>query len=152
MRSKTLVCVVVAGAALFASGIAVGQKAATPKFTKYLQPMDRTEMDFITLEATVNNIHESLPRVNGISEPEFYFNYKENRLEAFAMIDAEFEKASVAVARRQITATYNHAYFGLVALIPDLAPQDFGLKVYRDTTDSAHKLFAECNRGNVVFQ
>jgi hypothetical protein len=90
MRPKMLMVVVIAGAVLFASGIAVGQRAGTSKFAKYLRPSVRTEMDWITLDANVDAIRDSLPQSEGLSVPFTYFNAKENRPEAFVMISVKF--------------------------------------------------------------
>jgi len=148
VRSKTLVYVVVAGAALFTSGIAVGQRAGTSKFTKYLRPPVRTEMDWITLDTDVDLIRGSLPYRNGISIPETVFNYKENRLQARVFISSDFEKAPLETVKAQLLGLYGLEYVHLKATIPELSEDDFVLSVYRD---SNFELFAECKHGNIVF-
>lgn len=151
MRSKTVVYLLVAGAALFVSGIAVGQRTGTSKFTKYLRPSVRTEMDWITLDANVDSIRESLPQSGGISIPFTYFNLKENRPEAFAMISVKLMLAPVETVKAQISEAYHVTYSRLKNQIPELSEDDFVLTVMSPTTDPTHKLFAECKHGNIVF-
>jgi hypothetical protein len=147
MRSKTFVYVVVA-AALFASGIAVGQRGAASKFHKYVQPSVRTEMDSIALETTVDLILGSLPYRDGLSIPKTTFDYKENRLQAWVLISSDFEKAPLETVKTQIGALYKLEYVHLKASIPELSEDDFVLNVNRG---SNFQPFAECRHGNIVF-
>ena len=148
MRSKTPVYLIVAGAALFASGIAVGQRAATSKFDKYLHPSVRTEMDSMALETTVDLILGSLPYRDGLSIPKTTFDYKENRLQAWVLTSPDFEKAPLEAVKTQIGGLYRLEYVRLKALIPELSEDDFVLNVNRG---SNFQPFAECRRGNIVF-
>jgi hypothetical protein len=150
MRSKTLVYVVVAAAALFASGIAVGQRAVTSKFAKYLQLGNRTEMDLVALEVDMNLIRASVPTEKGIFIPHVSFNYKEDRPEAAVYISSEFEKASLDTVKSEILTDYLMTYNYLKPLVPELTEDDFVLKVVR-MNNPEHKLFAECRHGNIVF-
>lgn len=147
VRSKTYVYVVVAGAALFGSGIAVGQKA-TAKFTKYLRPSVRTEMGSIANEATVDLILGSLSYRDGLSIPKLTFEYKENRLQAWVLASSDLEKAPLDNVKLQIGALYRLAYVNLKASIPELSEDDFVLNVNRG---SNFQPFAECRHGNIVF-
>lgn len=148
MRPKMLMHVVIAGAALFASGIAVGQRAATSKFDKYLHPSVRTEMDSIAFETTVDLILGSLPYRDGLSIPKTTFDYKEHRLQAWVLTSSDFEKAQLETVKSQIGALYKLEYVHLKASIPQLSEDDFVLNVKRG---SNFQPFAECRHGNIVF-
>jgi hypothetical protein len=150
VRSKTTVYAVIAGAALFVSGIAVGQKGPS-KFSKYLRPSVRTEMDWIALGANVDAIRETLPQSGGLSVPFTYFNAKENRPQAFVMISVKFMFEPLETVRAEISKAYYAAYSTLKHEIPELSEDDFVLKVMSPTPDHTHKLFAECKHGNIVF-
>jgi hypothetical protein len=147
MRPNTLIFLV-AGAALFASGIAVGQRAATSKFDKYLHPSVRTEMDSIALETTLDLILGSLPYRDGLSIPKTTFDYKKNRLQARVLTSSDFEKAPLETVKAQIGGLYLLEYMHLKASIPELSEDDFILNVNRG---SNFQPFAECRHGNIVF-
>jgi hypothetical protein len=151
VRSKTRLSVVVAGVALFTSGIAVGQRAGTSKFAKYLGPSVRTEMDWITLEASVDAIRDKVPQSGGIWIPVTYFNAKENRPEAFAMISTKLMLEPVETAKAQISEAYYLTYYRLKNQIPELSEDDFVLRVMSPTTDPTRRLFDECRHGSIVF-
>jgi len=155
MRPKLLFYIVTA-TIIFMSGIAVGQRTAPSKFDKYLRSMNRSEMDFITLEATVNSIHAAMAKTDGISLPTFYFNYKEDRPEAVVFVEPEFEKRSLEDVRSEIVYKYVTASNEMWVLMGNsefkLLRDNFVLMVYRNTRDEAHKQFAQCKDGNVVFQ
>jgi hypothetical protein len=139
---------VVIAAALFASGIAVGQRAATSKFDKYLHPSVRTEMDSIALETTVDLILGSLPYRDGLSIPKTTFDYKANRLQAWVSTSPDFEKAPLETVKTEIGVLYKLEYVHLKASIPELSEDDFVLRVNRG---SNFQPFAECRHGNIVF-
>src|SRR6266478_1228059 len=119
MRSKFVVYAVAANIIFFASGVAVGQRTSASKFAKYLRPINHPDMDLIALEVNVNSIRDLVP-VNGISIPQVFFNYKENRPQASVTISSEFEKASLDSIKSQITEKYYLTYFGLKRFIPEL--------------------------------
>jgi hypothetical protein len=146
MRSKVVGYVVAVSAIIFASGVAVGQRTSASKFAKYLRPSVRSELEWKTLEADVDSIRGSLPYRKGISIPEHY--YKEDRLQARAVISPDFEKAPLETVKGQLLGVYGLEYVHLKSAIPELSEDDFVLSVYRA---SDFQLFAECKHGNIVF-
>jgi hypothetical protein len=139
---------VVIAIALFASGVAVGQRTPASKFDKYFHPSLRTEMDSLALETTVDLILGSLPYRNGLSIPKTVFDYKQNRVQAWALSSSDFEKAPIETVKAEIIALYRLELVHLKASIPELSEDDFVLSVNRD---SNFQPFAECKHGNIVF-
>jgi hypothetical protein len=117
MRSKYLLCTVAANTLFLAAGIAVGQRAGSSKFEKYLRPATPTEMDWITLRAEVGAIRLSVP-VDNFTAPKLTFDYKANRLEATVIISSDFEKGSLETVKTRILALYLLDYDSLKSTIP----------------------------------
>jgi len=156
VRSKTILYVILAGAALFTSGIAVGQRAGTSKFNKYLRPAAHTEMDWLMLEANVSSIRRWVEHGDGLGIPVTYFNLKEHRPKARIVISDEQMHKPVESLREQISGAYDSTYSQLFVRMPELSRDDFVLEVLKWTRDehisvSTLELFAECKHGNVVF-
>src|SRR5690349_14393838 len=151
MQPKLLVCGIVTSAVFFISGLAVGQRTSASKFDKYLRPANFAEMDFIALQVDVDSIRGQMPMRDDISIPQVFFNYKEDRPQAFVLISSDFEKAPLDTVKYRIIDRYYSAYYKLKRYIPELSDDDFILKVFRMTTDPDHKVFAECKHGNTVF-
>ena len=151
MRLKPVACIVAAISVVFISGVAVGQRTPASKFAKYLRPVVHDDMHLITLEVNIESIRENVPLNDGISIPQVFFNYREDHPQASANISVEFEKAPLDEVKGKITDKYYSTYYGLKNYIPELSEDDFVLRVNRYTTDSAHKLFAECKHGSIIF-
>ncbi|SRR5713226_5515755 len=151
MQSKLLVCIIAASAAVFLSGIAVGQRTSSSKFAKYLRPANQTEMNVIEIDANMNAIRDRVQRGAHISIPQTRFNYTDDRPESLAEISTEFEKAPLDVIKYEILSAYSLAYDDLKLSIPELSEDDFVLKIYRHKSDSADKRYAECKHGKIVF-
>ncbi len=156
VRSKTIVYVILAGAALFTSGIAVGQRAGTSKFNKYLRPAAITEMDWIMHRVDVGSIRIGVEHGNGLGIPITDFDFKEHRLKARLMISDEQAHRPVETLRKQISEAYYSTHSQLFVLMPGLSEDDFVLEVLK-MTKAEHSSafwdepFAECRHGNVVF-
>jgi hypothetical protein len=110
-------------------------------------------MDWMTLEATVESVRSSVQMSDHISIPQTFFNYKENRPEAWVFVYSDAEKAPLETVRNQIVSRYIETYSVLKNKMPELSEDDFVLRAFRlITTEPYRKLFAECRHGNVVFQ
>jgi hypothetical protein len=156
VRSKTIIYVLLAGAALFASGIAVGQRAGTSKFNKYFRPAVHTEMDWLLLQVNVDSIRIGVEHSNGLGIPITHFDGKEHRLKARIMISDEQAHRPVETLREQISAAYYSTHSQLFVRMPGLSEDDFVLEVLK-ITKAEHtsafwdEPFAECRHGDVVF-
>ncbi len=106
MQSKRFLCAMAASAMIFVSGVAVGQRTNASKFARYLVPSPRTEMDWITLEANVENVRSMVPSTDGIFVPQIYFNAKRHRPEAVVSISRDFEKGSLDALKSKIADKY----------------------------------------------
>ena len=151
MRSKTCVCTVLAGAAIFGSGMAIGQRTSASRFAKHLGPSQRTEMELIELEANIDLIQLSMPRDDGMSVPSVGFNYKKDRREASIFVSQEFTQASLDKIKKAILFKYELAYSSVKHHIPEMTEDDFVLKVLYVLGEPDHNLFAECKNRNIVF-
>jgi len=156
VRSKTIAYVMLAGAALFASGIAVGQRAGASKFDKYFRPAVHTEMDWLLLQVNVDSIRRGVEHGNGLGIPITDFDLKEHRLKARIMISDEQAHKPVETLRKQILEAYYFTHSQLFVSIPGLSEDDFVLEVVKmtkaeHTSAFSDELFAECRHGDVVF-
>src|SRR5678816_4414990 len=100
-----------AAAALFMSGLLIGQRTSTSKFEKYLRPANLSDMDLITLLVNIDHIRGNMPMDHGISIPEVFFNYKVDQPQATVLISSEFEKASLDTVKAQIQEKYYVTYY-----------------------------------------
>ena len=152
MRSGLFVYAIVASGIVFASGIAVGQKAARSKFDKYLRPAARTEMDWIALEAQITALQWAVPFVDGMSAPRIFFNHDTNQMQARVLVSADFEKAPLETVKKRISGQYYYGWLLVMTQLPEVSEDDFVLTVWRTPDNNKPAtLFAECKHGNIVF-
>src|ERR1700733_14086989 len=112
---------------VFLSGMAVGQKCQGSKFAKYRTAANFTNMDWMLLEADVNDLRERAGYgENGAAPARFFFDPKADVITAFIVVDGSLlAKETSESVRDKLNGMAQHELFTLRLSIPELSTQEF---------------------------
>ncbi|MGA2631352.1 MAG: hypothetical protein ABSG54_14230 [Terriglobia bacterium] len=136
---------------LFVCGMAVGQRARPSKFAKYQEPASISGMDWLLLQAKVDQIKELFPLRTGISPPEFGFRPDGNKVVAISLVDAkrlQAEPAGEATASLKTSAMGAQA--AVLYYVPELADKDFEMYFKTCCDKAGFYTYAEYKNGQLV--
>ena len=133
----------IAGGALFISGVAVGQQQATGKFTRYYAPARISEMDvsliFTNLAALKVNASSNFPL------PSISFDQKTRKFMIKRLVRGN--------PQRELQALSAHAdtdYIGIVANFPEATESDV-VWLFTDA-ETTHEFLADRKDGVLIFR
>jgi hypothetical protein len=144
---------------LLAAGVVVGQRVRPSKFAKYQEPAFISRMDWLLMQAKVENISANWPMGN-ITLPNIYFDSRTNKVVAIALVNAERLGSETADSlRHDLEMSAIMAEGPVHELIPELTQQDFEMefraldlanKTGRNEPGKDYYIFAEHKNGELI--
>jgi hypothetical protein len=153
---RSRVVLAVAAILLFLCGVAVGQRAALSKFAKYQEPAFISRMDWLLMQARVDEIQGEVPAAANFSLRSIYFDSRTNKVRATALCldEKRLELETVSSVRKDVEGLATFTEANIKPWIPELAQQDFEMEfdVLGGSKEKGkpYYVFADYRNGEVI--